>query len=103
MAVISAKTAILFRSCFLWSFGYMLVANPKKVTGHPLVVLIGQAMRLPELEIQKGDPLVGLLAICLITGGLSDIPLLAVEGSSYLTVNSVVGMCNSNFFIFILD
>ena len=80
----------------------MLVANPKKVTSHPLVVLIGQAMRLPELDIQKGDPLVGLLAICLITGGLSDIPLLAVEGSSYLTVNSVVGMCNMFFFLFFL-
>lgn len=91
MAVISAKTAILFRTCFLWSFAYLLIANPKKVTGHPMVVLVGQAMSLPELEVRRGDPLVGLLATVLAASGLSDIPLLAIEGTSYLTVNSVVG------------
>lgn len=46
MALVSAKTIILFRSCFLWSLGYMLVMSPKKVSEHPLVLLIGQAMEI---------------------------------------------------------
>lgn len=94
MAFISAKTIILFRSCFLWSLGYLLVMNPKIVTDHPFVILLGQAMKLPEVSIRKDNPLVGLLAIVLVTGGLSDIPLLTIPGTSYLTVNSVVGKLN---------
>lgn len=100
MAIISAKTAILFRSCFLWSLGYMLVANPNKVVHHPLVVILGQALGLPEVNIRKNNPLVGLLAVVLATSGLIDIPLLAVKGPSYLTVNSVVSKyINQNFML----
>lgn len=68
----------------------MLVANPSKVVGHPLVVLLGQAMALPEVDIRKDNPLIGLLAVVLVTGGFSDIPILGVQGTSYLAVNSVV-------------
>lgn len=91
MAFVSAKTIILFRSCFLWSLGYMLVMNPDKVINHPFVSIMGRAMQLQEVELRKENPLAGLLAVVLICGGLSDIPLLAVEGSNYITVNSVVG------------
>lgn len=93
MAFVSAKTIILFRSCFLWSLGYMLVMNPEKVISHPFVSIVGRAMQLQEPEIKEDNPLVGLLAVILVCGGLSDIPLLAVEGNNYITVNSVVGKC----------
>lgn len=99
MAIISAKTAILFRACFLWSLGYMLVTSPNKVVHHPLVVILGQALGLPEVNIRKNNPLVGLLAVVLATSGLIDIPLLAVKGTSYLTVNSVVSEYTSQIFI----
>lgn len=45
----------------------------------------------PPAYIGRGNQLAGLLAIVLIVSGLSDIPLLATEGSNYLTVNAVVG------------
>lgn len=91
MAIFSAKTLILFRSCFLWSMGYLIVSHPTMVTDHPLVVLIGKSMELPPVAIDPSNQLTGLLGAVLITAGLSDIPILATDGDAYLTVNLTVG------------
>jgi hypothetical protein len=46
MALVSSKTIVLSRACFLWTVAFYLVKNPRKVTENGLVVIMSQAMSL---------------------------------------------------------
>ena len=80
MAVISSKTLILYRVCWLWSCDYFLFRNPVTVYSNFLVVVLGQSLDLPHVY-DRGDQLAGILACVLGLVALDDFVILFQEGS----------------------
>ncbi|KAK9458649.1 increased loss of mitochondrial DNA protein 1 [Lipomyces oligophaga] len=66
---------------------YRLLTDPSKVSGHGLVFLLGQAMKLPDAEFTEGDPLIGLLVVVLLHLSMVDLAaFMSSEGSDFLRI-----------------
>lgn len=78
MQFLSAKTVIYIRVLVHVVIAFLLLKNPASVIMPNFTLLLGEAMRLPIIQVTETNPLFGVLALFVLLSALSDvIPALA--------------------------
>ena len=78
MQFLTSKTTLYIRTIALFVASFLLATNPKRLLEANFVHLLGEAMKLPRLEVNDNNELLGLLCILAFFLGFTDlIPLMA--------------------------
>lgn len=78
MAFLSAAKLIYIRVFALLGLSFLFVRNPLAITEAPSVQILTLAMRLPEVVLEKGNPVFGLLLVMFTLLALADlVPMLS--------------------------
>lgn len=86
MQFLSAKAVIYIRVLALVAFLFFLVKNPATFFNSNFTILLGEAMRLPMIQVTQGNPLFGLLSLFVGLFALSDlVPVMAENISHFET------------------
>lgn len=82
MAAVSSKTLALYRVCTLWACALFLFKNPVTIYSNFAVVILGQALELPNVYTGgEGDKLAGIVAVLLILLGIEEFVVIFQENS----------------------
>ncbi|AET41043.1 Ilm1p Ecym_7195 [Eremothecium cymbalariae DBVPG len=77
MAILSSVSVIYLRVAFLFTLAFFSVKDVTVMLGHPLVLLLAQAMSLPELTMSAHSAQLGIFSIVFSILAISDLlPLL---------------------------
>lgn len=83
MQFLTASTLLYARvAVFVW-FAFLLVKSPLTLTESNIVMLLGQAMHLPTVQISESNPLLGISAIFLAMISIADVVPLLAENIAY--------------------
>lgn len=83
MQFLTANIVLYIRIAFLLWLSFMLLKNPLALTNANFSILLGQAMRLPTIQVTTTNPLFGLIAVFLSSYALSDLVPLLSENIPY--------------------
>lgn len=83
MQFLTAKTLLYVRSAFLLWLAFYLLKNPKAICTSSFSVLMGEAMRLPLVQVTDKNPLFGLLSLFISLSALSDLIPTVAENIAY--------------------
>lgn len=83
MQFLSSKTLIYIRSALLLWVSFLLLTSPVKVFSMNFPILLGQAMRLPTIEVSSTNPLFGVLSMFIAFSAISDIIPALAENINY--------------------
>lgn len=79
MVIVSSKTLVLYRVCGLWAVALFLLKNPTVIYSNLVVVVLGQALDMPNTYAGSGDQLAGLVAVLIAFLALEDFIVLFTE------------------------
>ncbi|SGZ48999.1 CIC11C00000002271 [Sungouiella intermedia] len=78
MQFLTSKTLLYARVAFLLWLAFYLLKNPVAITSVNFSILLGQAMRLPIVDVSPNNPLFGVLSLFISMFAISDlIPAIA--------------------------
>ncbi|KAF3992421.1 hypothetical protein FT663_00701 [Candidozyma haemuli var. vulneris] len=83
MQFFTAKSVLYFRIAVMLWLSFMLLKNPLALTNANFSLLLGQAMRLPTVQVTASNPLFGLLAMFITAYALGDLVPILSENTSY--------------------
>lgn len=83
MQFLTANIILYARIALMLWVSFMLVKNPLTLTNANFSLLLGQAMRLPTVQVTASNPLFGLLAVFISTNALSDLIPILSENTAY--------------------
>lgn len=83
MQFLSAKLMVYVRVLYLLIIVYYLLMAPEELGTIGIVVLLGQAMKVPLVFLTKENPLVGILAFMFSMLALADLVPLLLENLAY--------------------
>lgn len=83
MQFLTANIVLYLRIALLLWLAFMLVKNPVAVTGANISILLGQAMRLPTIQVTPTNPLFGVISIFVSAYALGDLVPLLSENIAY--------------------
>ena len=87
MQFLSANKLLYLRVVFLTLLSFLTMSNPHAIAMSGFALLLGEAMRLPIVQLSETDPLLGILSLFLGTLALTDlVPLLAHNVDYFETV-----------------
>lgn len=87
MQFLSAKTVVYIRILGLVTFLFFLLKDPSTLFNSNFSLLLGEAMRLPIVQVTQGNPILGLLALFIGFFALSDlVPALAENTAHFETL-----------------
>lgn len=83
MQFLTSKTLLYVRCAFLLWLAFYMLKSPLTICSVNFSILLGQAMRLPIVEVSPNNPLFGVLSLFIALFAISDlIPILA-ENTAY--------------------
>ncbi|CAN3359155.1 hypothetical protein DICA3_D15632 [Diutina catenulata] len=83
MQFLTAKAVLYIRVLYLLAITYTLGFDPEYLGTIGIVVLLGQAMRVPLVFLEKANPLNGVLAFAFAMLALADLVPLLSENLAY--------------------
>ncbi|EGW34922.1 uncharacterized protein SPAPADRAFT_131630 [Spathaspora passalidarum NRRL Y-27907] len=97
MQFLTAKTILYARVIFLLAIAFYLVKDPEFLSTSGFVVLLGQAMQVPILHLDKTSPVLGIASIAFGSLAVGDVIPLLAENTVYF--ESVVPIRVAGYFI----
>ena len=73
MQFLTSKTLLYARVAFLLWLAFYLLKNPVAITSVNFSILLGQAMRLPIVDVSPNNPLFGVLSLFISMVAISDL------------------------------
>ncbi|RLV92113.1 Protein ILM1 [Spathaspora sp. JA1] len=83
MQFLTAKSLLYVRVIFLFTISFYLINDPEVLSTAGFVILLGQAMRVPILHLEKSNPVLAIAAIAFFSLGLGDVIPLLAENTLY--------------------
>lgn len=87
MQFLTAKTLLCIRSALLLWLAFYLLKNPSALCSSSFFVLMGEAMRLPIVQVSPQNPLFGILSVFVAASAIGDlIPAMAENIAHFETL-----------------
>ena len=97
MQFLSANSLLYIRVVFLLTIVFYLITDPEGLCTAGFVVLMGQAMQVPLVQLSKSNPMLGITAMTFTSLAIGDvIPLLA---QNFAYFESLVPIRLAGYFI----
>ncbi|KAK9454578.1 increased loss of mitochondrial DNA protein 1 [Dipodascopsis uninucleata] len=84
--ILSSKNIVIVHLTFLNAIVYKLLTDAPALAKHPLIFIVGRAMRLPDIDLYYDDPKVGIIVVVMLNMIITDLATMMTDSSSFLGV-----------------